>query len=100
MISNALLTNGSTALSEAPRSRVTAAAVCRSEEIRISRRAQKRGFHSLDALKLAVLQQRSIWWQGKSYHCGLCNLDFVEAQSAAEHVVGEQHPVLRMDTGD
>jgi hypothetical protein len=64
---------------------------------RISERSLARGLGSLDALKLAVLQQRRTWWQGRSYHCGLCDLDFLDPQIAAEHVVTAQHPVLRMD---
>jgi hypothetical protein len=63
----------------------------------ISARAHARGFHTLDALKLEVLRQRQTWWQGHSFHCPLCDLDFMSSQRAAEHVVLEQHPVLRMD---
>jgi hypothetical protein len=44
-----------------------------------------------------VLRQRSRWWQGRTYHCALCDLDFLDATRAAEHVVAQQHPVLRMD---
>ena len=63
----------------------------------ISARARRLGLHSLSALKLAVLRQRRTWWAGKSYHCALCDVDFVDSRRAAEHVVLEQHPVLRMD---
>jgi hypothetical protein len=51
----------------------------------------------LDELKAAVLRQRSTWWQGRTFHCPLCDLEFVEPAGAAEHVVTQQHPVLRMD---
>ena len=64
---------------------------------RISRRAQARGLHTLDDLKLEVLKQRPAWWLGNAYHCPLCEVDFIDPQRAAEHVVLEQHPVLRMD---
>ena len=63
----------------------------------ISWRAHVRGYHSLEELKAGVLKQRSVWWQGKSFHCALCDLDIVDATRAAEHVVMLQHPVLRMD---
>lgn len=63
----------------------------------ISWRAHARGLHSLDDLKAAVLRQRSTWWQGHIFHCPLCDLDFMDATGAAEHVVLHQHPVLRMD---
>jgi len=63
----------------------------------ISPRAQSLGLHTLDDLKLAVLRQRPTWWLGSSYHCPLCDLDFANSQRAAEHVILEQHPVLRMD---
>ena len=63
----------------------------------ISWRARARGLHSVDELKVAVLRQRSTWWQGRTFHCALCDLDFLEAAGAAEHVVAQQHPVLRMD---
>lgn len=63
----------------------------------ISERARGRGYRSLDDLKMAVLAQRAVWWQGKAFHCPLCNVDFVSSQRAAEHVVQQQHPVLRMD---
>lgn len=69
----------------------------RASEEFISARARARGLYSLDDLKLAVLRQRPSWWSGTSFHCPLCDLDFVSAQRAAEHVVLEQHPVLRMD---
>jgi hypothetical protein len=63
----------------------------------ISRKARSLGLQSLDDLKLAVLRQRPTWWAGGAYHCPLCDTDFTTAQRAAEHVVLEQHPVLRMD---
>lgn len=63
----------------------------------ISARAQAQGLHSVEDLKLAVLKQRRTWWQGSSYHCPLCDLDFIDSRLAAEHVVLAQHPVLRMD---
>ncbi|MGH2350380.1 MAG: hypothetical protein ACRDJN_02045 [Chloroflexota bacterium] len=63
----------------------------------MSSRARARGLYTLDDLKLAVLRQRRTWWLGRAYHCPLCDLDFVDPQRAAEHVVLEQHPVLRMD---
>jgi hypothetical protein len=63
----------------------------------VSARARARGLHTVVALKREVLTQRATWWQGNAYHCPLCDLDFGAAQSAAEHVVREQHPVLRMD---
>jgi hypothetical protein len=63
----------------------------------ISAKAQALGLYSLGDLKLEVLRQRSIWWAGSAYHCPLCDADFAMAQRAAEHVVLEQHPVLRMD---
>ncbi len=63
----------------------------------ISWRAHARGLHSLDGLKAAVLGQRRTWWQGRTFHCPLCDMDFVDATPAAEHVVQLQHPVLRMD---
>ena len=47
----------------------------------------------MEALKRQVLQQRATWWQGQTYHCPLCDVDFGAAQLAAEHVVREQHPV-------
>jgi hypothetical protein len=64
---------------------------------RVSERARERGLHTVEALKRAVLHQRATWWQGNDYHCPLCDLDFGAAHPAAEHVVREQHPVLRMD---
>ncbi len=63
----------------------------------LSVRAHLLGLHSVDDLKLEVLRQRAGWWQGRTFHCGLCDLDFLDAAGAAEHVVGVQHPVLRMD---
>ncbi len=66
-------------------------------ESAVSRRAHALGFHTIDDLKAAVLRQRGTWWQGRAFHCALCDLDFVAAGRAAEHVVTEQHPVLRMD---
>jgi hypothetical protein len=63
----------------------------------ISWRAHARGLHSLEELKAAVLRQRSTWWQGRTFHCPLCDVDFTAATPAAEHVVQQQHPVLRMD---
>ena len=51
----------------------------------------------IDDRKRQVLRQRATWWQGQTYHCPLCDVDFGAAQLAAEHVVREQHPVLRMD---
>ena len=51
----------------------------------------------MDDLKLEVLKQRPAWWLGNAYHCPLCEVDFIDPQRAAEHVVLEQHPVLRMD---
>jgi len=65
--------------------------------VTVSARAQALGLFSLDDLKLEVLRQRPIWWAGSAFHCPLCNVDFLTAQRAAEHVVLEQHPVLRMD---
>ena len=66
----------------------------------ISARARARGLSTLEDLKLAVLKQRPTWWQGNVYHCPLCDVDFLDSRRAAEHVVLEQHPVLRMDTPD
>ena len=63
----------------------------------VSARARARGLHTVESLKREVLTQRATWWQGNAYHCPLCDVDFGAAQSAAEHVVHEQHPVLRMD---
>lgn len=63
----------------------------------ISARAQALGLRTLDDLKIEVLRQRPTWWAGSAYHCPLCDVDFVSPQRAAEHVVLEQHPVLRMD---
>jgi hypothetical protein len=63
----------------------------------VSARARALGLHTVEALKREVLTQRATWWQGNEYHCPLCDVDFGAAQSAAEHVVREQHPVLRMD---
>jgi hypothetical protein len=63
----------------------------------ISARARARGLETVEDLKLAVLKQRATWWQGHSYHCPLCDVDFSDARRAAEHVVLEQHPVLCMD---
>ena len=63
----------------------------------VSRRAQARGLHTLDDLKLEVLKQRPGWWLGNAYHCPLCDVDFIDPHRAAQHVVSEQHPVLRMD---
>ena len=68
-----------------------------SNEPLISWRARARGLHSVDQLKATVLRQRSTWWQGRTFHCALCDLDFLDATGAAEHVVVQQHPVLRMD---
>ena len=64
---------------------------------RLSARATALGLHTLQDLKMGVLRQRPAWWLGSDYHCALCDLDFSSAQRAAEHVVLEQHPVLRMD---
>lgn len=63
----------------------------------LSLRAQRRGYQTVDDLKRAVLGQRAHWWSGSAFHCALCDLDFISASRAAEHVVMEQHPVLRMD---
>lgn len=63
----------------------------------ISWKAHRRGLHSVEALKVAVLRQQQTWWRGKSFHCPLCNMDFSDPGIAAEHIVMEQHPVLRMD---
>ena len=63
----------------------------------ISARARSLGLHSLDDLKMEVLRQRPTWWAGSAYHCPLCDADFGTAQRAAEHVILEQHPVLRMN---
>ena len=63
----------------------------------ISARARALGLRTLDDLKIEVLRQRTTWWAGSAYHCPLCDVDFVSPQRAAEHVVLEQHPVLRMD---
>jgi hypothetical protein len=63
----------------------------------VSQKARARGLHTMHELKLAVLRQRTTWWSGGSFHCPLCDLDFVEPRRAAEHIVVEQHPVLRMD---
>ena len=63
----------------------------------VSERAQARGLYTVESLKRAVLRQRATWWQGSEFHCPLCDVDFGTAQRAAEHVVREQHPVLRMD---
>lgn len=62
----------------------------------VSAKAQALGLYTVEALKRTVLEQRATWWQGSAYHCPLCDLDFGAAQRAAEHVVREQHPVLRM----
>ncbi|MBI3970969.1 MAG: hypothetical protein HY332_06740 [Chloroflexi bacterium] len=64
----------------------------------LSARARELGFETLDDLKLAVLKQRPTWWLGNAYHCPVCDLDFIDSRRAAEHVVLEQHPVLRMDS--
>ena len=69
----------------------------RAVSVPVSERARARGLHTVEALKRQVLQQRATWWQGQTYHCPLCDVDFGAAQLAAEHVVREQHPVLRMD---
>jgi hypothetical protein len=66
-------------------------------DLAISAKARALGLRSLDDLKLAVLRQRPTWWAGSAYHCPLCDADFTTPQRAAEHVVLEQHPVLRMD---
>jgi hypothetical protein len=63
----------------------------------VSAKAQARGLYTVEALKRAVLMQRATWWLGSEYHCPICDVDFGAAQRAAEHVVREQHPVLRMD---
>jgi hypothetical protein len=63
----------------------------------VSARARARGLYTVESLKREVLTQRATWWQGNEYHCPLCDVNFGAAQSAAEHVVREQHPVLRMD---
>ena len=63
----------------------------------VSRRAHALGFQTIAELKAAVLRQRATWWQGRAFHCAVCDLDFVAAGRAAEHVVADQHPVLRMD---
>ena len=65
-------------------------------DIGISARAQALGLRSLDDLKIEVLRQRTTWWAGSAYHCPLCDVDFISPQRAAEHVVMDQHPVLRM----
>jgi hypothetical protein len=76
---------------------VTPARHVRTAQPFISWRAHAMGLHSLEDLKLTVLRQRSTWWHGRTFHCPLCDLDFVDASGAAEHVVLQQHPVLRMD---
>ena len=63
----------------------------------ISARTRALGPDTLDDLKLAVLKQRPVWWQGHAYICPLCDLDFFDTRRAAEHVIVEQHPVLRMN---
>lgn len=63
----------------------------------VSERARALGLHTVEALKRRVLTQRATWWQGTAYHCPLCDMDFGAPHRAAEHVVREQHPVLRMD---
>jgi hypothetical protein len=80
-----------------PRSASRAAALGRTAQPSVSARARARGYHTVEDLKLAVLAQRRTWWMGSAYHCPLCDLDFIDSRLAAEHVVLEQHPVLRMD---
>lgn len=63
----------------------------------LSDRARAYGLASMDDVKAAVLRQQPVWWQGKSFHCAACGLDFVSPFPAATHTVNERHPVLRMD---
>ncbi|MFM7198333.1 MAG: hypothetical protein ACKO2D_10685, partial [Chloroflexota bacterium] len=63
----------------------------------VSDRARSRGLVTLDDVKAAVLRQQPVWWQGKSFHCAACGLDFVSPAAAASHTVSQRHPVLRMD---
>lgn len=63
----------------------------------LSERARAQGLETLDDLKVAVLRQQPTWWQGRSFHCPSCGIDFDAPGSAAEHTVRHQHPVLRMD---
>jgi hypothetical protein len=63
----------------------------------VSDRARSRGLITLDDVKAALLRQQPVWWQGKSFHCAACELDFVSPATAAAHTVSQRHPVLRMD---
>jgi len=52
---------------------------------------------SVTDVKLAVLRQQPVWWNGSQYHCPVCEADFASPGSAAAHTIADQHPVLRMD---
>ena len=51
----------------------------------LSDRARANGLASMDDVKAAVLRQQPVWWQGKSFHCAACGLDFVSPFPAATH---------------
>lgn len=63
----------------------------------VSERARSNGLFTLDAVKAAILRQQPVWWQGTSFHCAACGLDFASPATAASHTVSQRHPVLRMD---
>ncbi len=64
---------------------------------RLSARARALGLMSVTDVKLAVLRQQPVWWNGSQYHCPVCEADFASPGSAAAHTIADQHPVLRMD---
>ena len=69
----------------------------RAVSVPVSERARARGLHTVEALKRQVLQQRATWWQGQTYHCPLCDVDFLCGATRRRARGEEQHPVLRMD---
>ena len=64
---------------------------------RLSVRARALGLMSVMDVKLAVLRQQPVWWNGSQFHCPVCEADFASPGSAAAHTIADQHPVLRMD---
>ncbi len=63
----------------------------------ISHLARALGLMSVTDVKIAVLRQQRVWWNGSRYHCPVCEANFANAGSAAAHTIADQHPVLRMD---
>lgn len=52
---------------------------------RLSVRARALGLMSVTDVKLAVLRQQPVWWNGSQYHCPVCEADFASQECGSTH---------------